>query len=138
MGCRSPFINRKELGGWRVGQNVSALVSAKVAETATPDDVYQAGDILVIWSKPDATDAHVMVALSHDGTTLNSAEYGQPGGAVRAHPWQKPGWVGQRQIHKVLRLMAVMQDAEAAGKLVEPDYTALPIAQAYATEHAPA
>ncbi|MEI9947570.1 MAG: hypothetical protein WDO74_00935 [Pseudomonadota bacterium] len=43
-----------------------------------------------------------------------------------------------RKIHKVLRLIEVMQDAEANGKLLEPDYTTLPIAQAYAIEHAPA
>jgi hypothetical protein len=34
--------------------------------------------------------------------------------------------------------MNAMRDAEANGKLVEPDYTTLPIAQAYAIQHAPA
>ncbi len=138
MGCRSAFINRKEHLGWRVGQDISVLVAARVAHNASELDRYAAGDILVIWSKPDGTDAHVMVVLSHDANTLTSAEYGHPGGACRVHPWAKPGWIGRRKIHKVLRLIEVMQDAEANGKLLEPDYTTLPIAQAYAIEHAPA
>jgi hypothetical protein len=139
MGNRSAFINRKEHLGWGVGQNISKLVNASVAENASPGDFYAAGDVLVIWSKPDGTDAHVMVVLSHDSDTLTSAEYGQPGGKYCVHPWAvKPGWVGARKIHKVLRLSKVMQDAEASGKLLEPDYTTLPIAQAYTIQHAPA
>lgn len=137
MGCRSAFINRSEHLRWRTGQNISALVNASVAENASEADRYAAGDVLIVWSKPDGTDAHVMAVLSHDAATLTSAEYGQPGGAFRVHPWAKPGWIGQRKIQKVLRLMKVMQDAEANGKLVEPDYTTLPIAQAYAIDHAP-
>jgi hypothetical protein len=78
-----------------------------------------------------------MVTLEHQGSTLTSAEYGQPGGAVRVHELSKPGWVGQRKIKKVLRLMKVMKDAEAHDLLLEPDYTTLPIAQAYAAEHSP-
>jgi len=136
MGCRSPFINRNELSSWRVGQNISALVNATVAENPSETDRYAAGDVLIIWSQPDGTDAHVMAVLSHGAAMLTSAEYGQPGGAFRVHSWTKPGWIGQRKIHKVLRLMKVMQDAEANGKLVEPDYTTLPIAQAYAIAHA--
>lgn len=138
MGCRSAFINRKEHLGWRVGENISKLVSSSVAEIASPTDRYAAGDVLVIWGKPDATDAHVMVVLSHDSSKLTSAEYGQPGGAYREHNWAaKPGWIGQRKVQRVLRLMKVMRDAEANGKLVEPDYTTLPIAQAYVIQHAP-
>lgn len=138
MGCRSAFINRQEHLGWRVGENISKLVGASVAEQAEATDRYAAGDVLVIWNRPDATDAHVLVVISHDANELTSAEYGQPGGAFREHPWAaKPGWIGQRKIHKVLRLPKVMQDAEANGKLVEPDYTTLPIAQAYVIQHAP-
>jgi len=137
MGCRSAFINRKEHLGWHMGLNVAKLVGASVADDANETDRYAAGDVLIIWSKPDATDAHVMVVLSHDANILTSAEYGQPGGAFRVHPWTNPGRIGQRKVHKVLRLMKVMLDAEANGKLLEPDYTILPIAQAYAIEHPP-
>ena len=35
MGCRSPFINRNEHLGWRVGQNISALIGASVADSAS-------------------------------------------------------------------------------------------------------
>ena len=138
MGCRSAFINRKEHLGWSVGQNISKLVSSILSEPASPTDRYAAGDVLVIWSNAGATDAHVLVVLSHDADKLTSAEYGQPGGAFREHPWAvRPGWIGQRKIHRALRLMKVMQDAEANEKLVEPDYITLPIAQAYVIQHGP-
>jgi hypothetical protein len=137
LGCRSAFVNRKEHDGWMIGGNVSRLTASALADDAKPDDIYEAGDVLVIWSNPQGTDAHVMVTLEHQGSTLTSAEYGQPGGAVRVHELSKPGWVGQRKIKKVLRLMKVMKDAEAHDLLLEPDYTTLPIAQAYAAEHSP-
>jgi hypothetical protein len=137
MGCRSPFVNRKEHLGWRTGVNVSALAFCKLADDSDATDVYAAGDILIIWSKPDATDAHVMVVLDHQPPQLVTAEYGQPGGAIREHTLHAPLLVGHRKIHKVLRLTRVLSDAEQNQHLNEPDYTALPIAQAYAAQFAP-
>lgn len=131
MGCRSRFINRKEHLGWKVGANVSALAFCHLAETASEGDIYAAGDILVIWNKPKATDAHVMVVLDHSGAKLVSGEYGQPGGAVREHSLGRPGWIGNRKIHRALSLLRVMADAERHSLLLEPDYTTLPMAQAY-------
>jgi len=136
MGCRSPFVNRKEHLGWRPGMNVSALAFCKLAEEPAPDDVYGAGDILIIWSKPDATDAHVMVVLEHQPPKLVSAEYGQPGGAVREHMLLEPLLIGRRKVHKVLRLMRMLEDAEQNQHLNEPDFTTLPLAQAYAAAFA--
>jgi hypothetical protein len=136
LGCRSKFINRQEHLGWRVGRNVSKLAFAPPAQDAKPTDLYAAGDVLVIWSNDTATDAHVMVVLHHEGTDLVCGEYGQPGGAVREHELSRPGWVGRRRIRKVLRLMRALEDAERQRLLVEPDYTVLPQAQAYALQHA--
>ncbi|MFZ5890638.1 MAG: hypothetical protein ACOY0T_06165 [Myxococcota bacterium] len=136
MGCRSAFVNRKEHLGWKTGANVSSLAFCKLAEDALPDDVYKAGDILIIWSRADTTDAHVMIALEHLPPKLISAEYGQPGGAIREHTLSTPGVVGKRKIHKVLRLMRVLEDAEQNQLLREPDYTILPLAQAYAAAFA--
>jgi len=136
MGCRSLFVNRKEHLGWRTGMNVSALAFCKLAEEPASDDAYAAGDVLIIWSKADATDAHVMVVLEHRAPKLVAAEYGQPGGAVREHLLLEPLLVGHRKVHKVLRLMRVLADAEQNQHLAEPDFTALPIAQAYAAEFA--
>jgi hypothetical protein len=137
LGSRVDFINRKEHNGWKVGVNVSALAFSPVAEVATETDQYQAGDVLVIWSKPDGTDAHVMIALEHSGSTLVTGEYGQPGGAVREHHLAQPLLVGRRKIHRVLRLQRVCQVSEQQHKLNEPDYTTLPLAQVYVSEHAP-
>jgi hypothetical protein len=135
MGCRSRFINRKEHLGWKVGANVSALAFSSLAEAATETAVYHAGDILIIWDKPTATDAHVLVVLEHAGEKLISGEYGQPGGAVREHDLKRPGWIGKRKMQRALRLSRVMADAERHSLLLEPDYTTLPIAQAYLIEH---
>jgi hypothetical protein len=84
-----------------------------------------------------------MVALDHtpgddeQSALLTSAEYGQPGGKVITHRIKEPLMVGRRKIRKVLRLSRVLSDADAEQRLVEPDYTTLPKAQAYAIEHAP-
>lgn len=137
LGSRASFINRKEHRGWRPGANVSALAFSPVAEEAKDTDRYLAGDVLIIWSRPDATDAHVMVALEHDGNTLTSGEYGQPGGKVCIHQLVKPGLVGQRKIHKVLRLTRALAYSEDHGQLMEPDYTTLPEAQAYLAMNGP-
>lgn len=140
LGCRSRFINRKEHQGWAHGMNVSRLAFCNAAEDASPDDLYEAGDILVIWSKPDTTDAHVMVALSHRQIEpglwlLTSGEYGQPGGAIREHVVRQPLVVGKRTIHRVLRLHRALAAAESQRLLTEPDYTMLPRAQGYVIEH---
>lgn len=137
LGSRERFINRKEHLGWQSGLNVSKLAFSPLTDDASAADVYLAGDILIIWSKPDATDAHVMVVLEHEGQRLLSGEYGQPGGKVREHQLVQPGLVGTRKIHKVLRLEKVLKDSDQHAALVEPDYTTLPLAQAYLVEHAP-
>jgi hypothetical protein len=143
LGCRSQFLNRQEHRGWKPGKNVSLLAFSPVAENAQPSDRYAAGDVLIIWSKEDGTDAHVMVALSHEpgddeqSSVLTCAEYGQPGGKVIVHRMKEPLMVGRRKIRKVLRLSRVLSDADAQQLLVEPDYTTLPKAQAYAIENAP-
>lgn len=135
LGSRHELINRKEHRGFRIGMNVSKLAFSALSEDARDDDVYEPGDILIIWSKPDTTDSHVMVVLEHDDKTLLTGEYGQPGGAVRTHVMKQPRLIGHRRIHKVLRLRAVLEASAAGDKLNEPDYTTLPVAQAYLVEH---
>lgn len=143
LGCRSTFLNREEHLGWRSGKNVSRLAFSPLTEDAKTTDRYAAGDVLIIWSRDDATDAHVMVVLDHlpgddeESSVLSSAEYGQPGGKVVVHRSSAPLMIGRRKIRKVLRLMRVLADAAAHDRLVEPDYTTLPKAKAYELEHAP-
>ena len=135
LGSRLDLVNRKEHKGFKIGKNVSKLAFASLAENAADDDVYEAGDILIIWSREDGTDAHVMVALSHHDKTLVSGEYGQPGGAIRTHVMTRPRRIGNRTIQKVLRLRRVLEASEQGGKLDEPDLTTLPMAQAYLIGH---
>jgi len=139
LGCRSKIVNRAEHQGFGIGKNVSRLAFDRAARNPRPDDVYRAGDILIIWSREDTTDAHVMVALEHDPAAapprLRSGEYGQPGGAVRDHALVEPLMIGRRKIQRVIPLLSVLGDAEAREQLVEPDYAVLPRAQAYALEH---
>lgn len=135
LGSRLDLINRKEHRGFRIGLNVSKLAFSSLAEDAADDDVYEAGDILIIWSKPDATDAHVMVVLAHRDNTLISGEYGQPGGAIRTHVMTRPRRIGNRKIQKLVRLRRVLEASAQNGRLEEPDLTTLPLAQAYLIEH---
>jgi hypothetical protein len=137
LGSRARFVNRKEHRGWRMGANVSALAFSPVAEDAKANDHYQAGDVLIIWIRPDATDAHVMVALDHRQGMLTSGEYGQPGGAVRVHHLDRPGFIGQRKIQKVIRLNRALAYSEERGELAEPDYTTLPEAALYLATNGP-
>lgn len=137
LGCRARFVNRKEHRGWRSGANVSALAFSPVAQDAKPTDHYRAGDVLIIWIRSDATDAHVLVALEHTQDMLVSGEYGQPGGAVRVHHLTRPGFIGQRKIQKVIRLDRALAYSDEQGQLVEPDYTTLPEAALYLATNGP-
>jgi hypothetical protein len=92
LGVRSALVNRKEHLGWAVGMNVARLAYAPMARDSSNGDVYAPGDILVIWSKPDATNAHVQCVLEHERASATSgngrllaAEAGQSHGA-ETHP----------------------------------------------------
>lgn len=142
LGCRSRYVNRKEHQGWVPGVNVSRLAYCAVADAATDDDRYFAGDVLIGWSRPDTTDAHVAIALEHREIEpgrwlLVSGEYGQPGGAIREHLLRAPRALGVRRVERVVRLDVALRAAEQQRLLTEPDYTLLPRARAYALEHAP-
>lgn len=123
LGVRSPWVNRAEHIGWRPARNVSALCWPPApAREPHPTDQYDAGDVLVIWSRQDTTDAHVLVVVTHlpDEHVLCTAEYGQPGGALRTHALDPhaPLRIGLRTIHRVLPLATVLEQAELTGDLV--------------------
>ncbi len=132
LGVRTPWVNREEHLGWQGGKNVSKLCWPPApVKDPTPELQLEAGDICVIWSKPDTTDAHVICVLEHErgSRVLCIAEYGQRrslntneiGGHARNCIYGD-GWrLGTRSIHKVLQLKDVLAQAEATGDLVEPE-----------------
>jgi hypothetical protein len=140
LGCRARFVNRKEHQGWIPGMNVARLAFFEATRDPSPNDRYAAGDVLIVWSRADTTDAHVLVALEHRELEtglrlLTAGEYGQPGGAIREHLLERPLLVGNRSIRRILRLSDALRVADAQRLLTEPDYTVLPRAQAYAIQN---
>jgi hypothetical protein len=129
LGVRLPFVNRAEHRGWTSGVNVSRLAFESVVDVDPPRSArFLPGDIGIIWSKPDATDAHVFVIIEDaQPDALLVGEYGQPGGHVRARGVNYPHGllhVGARSLHRLLRLDRLLDAAERAGALAPPELTA--------------
>jgi hypothetical protein len=130
VGVRSPWINRAEHTGWKTGVNVSRLaysVPRLMCRTETPGSVFDCGDVLIVWNKPDGTDAHVMVVYEYDHrtVTLTVAEYGQPGGHIKERPLVARNghlYIGQRQIQRWLPFACVTNVASELGQLSEITY----------------
>lgn len=126
LGVRLPMVNRGEHRGWTSGANVARLAYDRTAVFAPrPDARYLPGDIGVIWSKHDGTDAHVFVILDDaQPGALYVGEYGQPGGKLSTRKVDYPEGVlaiGHRKLYSVLRLSEVLDAAEAAKRLEEPE-----------------
>lgn len=78
---------------WIIGLNVSLLTSWKgVAQPFSGYEAIDGGDVLVCWSKADATDSHVacVEVCDPDNNYMVCAEYGQ----------QTPQ-VGRRKLYKI-------------------------------------
>lgn len=129
VGIRCLFVNRAENKGWKVGANVSALAFAPVAQVCHHTDRYAAGDIVIIWNRPDTEDAHVMCVVAHEGDVLTVSEYGQPGGhlATRTLTRNADGnlMCGHRELHRWISLTDAIDYAEKLGELAEPDLSCL-------------
>lgn len=125
LGVRQPWVNRAEHHGWKVGMNVSTLCWNPPNEQAKPSssvDFFEPGDVIVIWNLPHGTDSHVVCVIDHDRSkgTLLTAEYGQPGGALRTRLLiEKQGawYIGARRVRRRLSLQDVLGAAAGQGKL---------------------
>jgi len=121
LGVREAWVNRAEHRGWRVGVNVSRLVTNA---TLFSGQALECGDVLVIANQwPSGTDAHVVCVL-HDlvegGKRVTcTAEYGQPGGALKTYAWDGTR-LGRRRVRVVLPLETVLRKAFHRGLLVAP------------------
>jgi len=136
LGVRLPWVNRREMmqlapphPGWRVGQNLSALVSGSgLAERVTPDAArFEPGDVLHLGDTNAS--AHVDVVLAdldgEDGRAIVSADYGLPAAGIRrsfAHVEGGRLFRNKRPIVHVLRLGRVLSAARDAGLLVEASF----------------
>lgn len=109
LGIRVREINRREHLGWKVGVNVSRIVS--LSTPYQPDGaLLQGGDVIVITTT--GYDAHVICVVDQpDRDTLLTAEYGQPGGCLRQRKI-KNGRIGRRQIKYVVKLEALINSAK--------------------------
>lgn len=143
MGVRAPFVNRGAT--WVVGANVSRLANAPTVEQPTPPSAkfYAPGDVLIVWSNPNTSDAHVAVVLEHrpDAPIITCAEYGQPGAIVRNHTYVRRAlasglavgvglrvptdahWFADsgKAILRVIRLERILEWAAAEGCLSDVD-----------------
>jgi hypothetical protein len=132
LGVRTSWVNRREHKGWTSGLNVSKLAFSSVALVMTPETRhnFESGDVGVIWSNKGGTDAHVFVVREPgwsgqaSAPTLHTAEYGQPGGALKTRQYVA-GKIGTRILQRVLPLPDVLQTAKASGLLVKPDKRAI-------------
>ncbi len=123
MGVRSDYVNRTENGGWKSAQNINNLAfKCPVAENPTVNTQYKAGDIALIWNKPDGTDAHAMVIVEQTGNKLVVGEYGQPGGAIHTRTIKTQDgvpFIGKRQIQRVIPLDKALALAQERGELAD-------------------
>ena len=120
LGIRQEWVNRTDddaFGPWKPGANIARLWGGACPFDQVPpnDSSWKPGpgDVLLIWNS--GVDAHVMVALGHDGTTLRTANYGAGGMSPLASPGAKIGakpitfqqgkpFYGTRQIQRYLPL----------------------------------
>jgi len=128
LGFRLPWVNRAEHLGWRLRRNVSALCWPPApARDHAPDDKFEAGDVFILWGRHDTRDAHVVCAVDHipEQRVLLTAEYGQPGGALKNHLYRVDAHghivLGTRTIHRVVPLEAVLAQARQTSDLVPPE-----------------
>lgn len=122
LGVREPWINRDEHEGWSPAVNISRLAGrtwgasgcCPVAFKPSSEDVFETGDILIVWNAENGTDAHALVVDSMTGAELNSWDYGQPGGKRRKRQLREsphsPGhiYAGDKRIQCAIRLEGVL------------------------------
>jgi hypothetical protein len=85
-------------------------------------ETFEAGDVLIVWAKADATDAHVLIVRDHEGEVLHSADGGQPGIKRRDRTIAADSFtLATKPIKRVLKFRELIEGAFARGQLVEPE-----------------
>ncbi len=146
LGCRSDFLNRKSLGGWVSGVNVSRLDTRGPTNprgcpwTRLPRAGWQPepGDILIAWN--NGLDAHVMVAVGFrdiDGTrVLETANYGAGGMSPAVSPGARCAAAALTEVTPGKFMYGSPGKAKRVQRYISLDdvtFTALPNAELLAT-----
>ena len=126
LGVRLPWVNRDELHGWKIGANISRLVfTSGLCERPSLDTQFEPGDIVVVNAFDTSTGyTHTDIVLEHSGERFISADYGQPGGALRATKLRNEHgklWRGHRVLDAHIPMKKVIAAAKTAGLLEVPE-----------------
>jgi hypothetical protein len=123
LGVRANWLNRKEFNGWKSGKNLSRLAfDCPDGRMPRHSETFEAGDVLIVWAKTDATDAHVLIVRDHDGEVLHSADGGQPGIARRERAIKADSFMlSTKPIKRVLKFRDLIEGAFTRGQLVNPE-----------------
>lgn len=115
IGVRSNWINRDEHQGWKVGVNVSLLVTQSIAYTKQR---LEGGDVIIVANRwPSGEDAHVICIVDQlEDKLLATAESGLPGNGLQNRKLPM-----RRKIRVVLPLEQILTEAELDGHLVAPE-----------------
>ena len=121
LGVRDAMINRKEHRGWVPSVNLSRIAFNRFSAEASNAQVFAAGDIIVMWNRPDTRDGHVAIVLRHDGDEMELAQYGAPGGKITTGQRSK-----MRKIHRWIDLGAMLTRCQQDGCLIDAEDPCLP------------
>ncbi|HEY3498137.1 MAG TPA: hypothetical protein VGK73_25740 [Polyangiaceae bacterium] len=133
LGIRQEWINRTDddaFGPWKASVNVTRLWGGACPFDEVPpakaDWMPDPGDVVLIWNT--GKDAHVMVALGREGSSLRTANYGAGGMSAAVSPGAriaskevtyrngKP-FYGEKQIQRYLPLSAAVRHISVAPDL---------------------
>lgn len=112
LGCREGWVNRADnKGGWRRGKNISLLAFNKYARTNIDPTELETGDVCIIWSRPDTTDAHVFVFDRFSEGEVYSWDFGQ--GPMSSDRWKNQEHLeAKRRVRKLNKIQKVVSLAD--------------------------
>ena len=128
LGARLGWINRKALGHYRNGWNVSALIESGLTRRPHIGDFFDAGDVIIVnEADPGTTHVHVFYRCVTDAI-WQTGNFGQPGTALRQfEPSEIPSKtdpgrfrLGARAADRALSLIDVLKAADKMGLLCNP------------------
>lgn len=121
IGCRESWVNHAEQpGGFIYGVNIWRIVS--VSKPWVRQEL-ESGDLIICsnkWPDDGSGGSHAVCVIDQPNEhTILTAEYGQPGGALKEHDISK-GRIGSKTIRTVLSFEERLRKAFTKGQLVEP------------------
>ena len=129
LGIREPWVNRTDdgvFGPWATGANVARLWGGACPFDQVPPATAlwmpEPGDVVLVWNT--GFDAHVMVAIGTEGSTLRTANYGAGGMSPGLAPGARVGGAvvsggkyGAKKIQRFLPLSEAVKHITVAPDL---------------------